>query len=700
MHPPRTNPQPDGRAAYVAAGLLTVAAVAFTAWTLFVNERQALRDAAREQLTAVARLKTVEVSAWMTERLADATVLSESVYAVQPPDSAGDARLEDVRRVLENAVRVYRYEAAELLDGTGRQLLAAGSPAPHPAARVAALRARASSTTSAVMSDLYTDGAGGVHLDVAVALHARGGMVPGFLVLHLDPRERLLPAVERWPVPSETAESLIVRREEGNVLFLSPLRHRTDPPLTFRVPLSRPEVVAVQAVSGHLGIVEGVDYRGVPVLCAVESVPSTGWVLIAKMDREEIDAPLRQRAWLLSVAGSALALLAAGVVARSWRRRLRALDREDDAKRRHLVSAIEQSADAIVLTDLNSTITYVNPAFERITGYTAQEAIGQNPRLLKSGRHDDAFYRDLYATLLRGETFRGVMINRRKDGSLFEEEATMSPVRDPDGQVTGFVAVKRDVTRERALEERLRQSSKVEAVGLLAGGVAHDFNNLLTVISGFSALAKDQLPEGHPAAGHLDEVLTAAARAASLTQQLLAFSRKQVLRPEVVDLDAVVTESVRLLKRLIGEDIRVVPILAGNLPPVLVDQAQMQQVVLNLAVNARDAMPNGGTLTIETESVVLDEAYAAAHDSTRSGPFVRLTISDTGSGIPQELQSKVFDPFFTTKEKGKGTGLGLSTVYGIVKQSGGWIWLYSESGKGSTFKIFLPPAAGDAPVGG
>ncbi len=307
MHPPRTLSQPNGRAAYVAAGALTVAAVAFTAWTLYVNGRQALRDAAREQLTAVARLKTLEISAWMTERLADATVLAESVNAVHAVEAAGDPPLEGVRRVLENAVRVYRYEAAELLDETGRQLLAAGAAAPHQQAQGAALRTRASKTTGAVASDLYTDEGARVHLDVGVALRARGGTVTGFLLLHLDPRERLLPAVERWPVPSETAESLLVRREDGSVLFLSPLRHRPASPLTLRVPLSRTEVVAVQAVSGRLGIVEGVDYRGVPVLCATESISDTGWILIAKMDLEEIDAPLRQRACLLAVAGTALA---------------------------------------------------------------------------------------------------------------------------------------------------------------------------------------------------------------------------------------------------------------------------------------------------------------------------------------------------------------------------------------------------------
>jgi len=666
-----------------------------------VKERDALHHAAKQQLAAVARLKAADVSSWISERLGDASLLASSPVLWgggldARPEAPAGAR-EAIHAVLETAVRTRRYESVELLDPSGRVVVSAGSADVHPPEVKALLQARASTTTSAVPSGLYRDEAGKIHLDVGVAVRGPGGSLLGTVVLHIDPEAFLLPLIEKWPISSRTAESLLVRREQDGVLYLNHVRHDAREPLTFTIPLTRTEVVAVRAVTGQTGIVEGIDYRGAEVLCAVEPIEPTGWILIAKMDREEVDAPLRQRVWLLAIAGTALGLVTTASLRSVWRRRLAVLNRESDRSRRLLERAIEQSADAIVITDLTSTITYVNPAFERITGYAAAEVVGQNPRILKSGEHDEAFYRALYATLLSGGTFRGRMTNRRKDGSFFEEDATISPVRGPAGELVAFVAVKRDVTREREMEERLRQSAKVEAVGQLAGGVAHDFNNLLTVISGFAALAKDELPAGHAAAGHLDEVLGAGERAAQLTRQLLAFSRRQVLRPDVVDLSAAVTEASGMLRRLIGEDIRVELDLAPDLRPVLVDPTQMHQVILNLAINARDAMPGGGTLTFETANVVLDEAYAASHESARTGPHVMLTVSDTGAGIPHEIQAKVFDPFFTTKEKGKGTGLGLSTVYGIIKQSEGWIWLYSEVGKGTTFRIYLPPAPTNAP---
>jgi len=361
-----------------------------------------------------------------------------------------------------------------------------------------------------------------------------------------------------------------------------------------------------------------------------------------------------------------------------------------DSERRQLSAAIEQTAESIVITDVAGNIIYVNPAFERITGYSRAEVMGQNPRFLKSGKHEDAYYQEMWATISAGGVWRGRIVNRRKDGSLYTEEETITPVRDENGVIVNYVGVKRDVTREQQLEEQYRQAQKMEAVGRLTAGIAHDFNNILTVINGFSALIKSEIPPDSSLHESLDKIIDSGGRAANLTRQLLAFSRKQYVEPKVVYLNMVVTEMSKMLRRIIGEDIALETKLVSDLWPVKIDPSQIDQVILNLAVNARDAMPQGGKLTIETANVHLDPSYTRQHAEVAPGDYVMLAVSDNGIGMADEVKQHIFEPFFTTKEVGRGTGLGLATVFGIIKQSGGHIWVYSELNYGTTFKIYLP----------
>jgi len=360
-----------------------------------------------------------------------------------------------------------------------------------------------------------------------------------------------------------------------------------------------------------------------------------------------------------------------------------------DQERQLLSTAIEQSAESIIITDPQGIILYVNPAFERVTGYARAEALGQRPNILKSGRQNEGFYQKLWATISAGQVWQGRFVNRKKEGALYTEEAIITPIIDPYGQIVNYVALKRDITQELQREEQYRQAQKMEAIGRLAGGVAHDFNNLLTVITGYTDLLLSHYTGDAALSADLKQIARAGERAARLTRQLLAFSRKQVLQPTILDLNEIITDLDKMLQRLIDENISLVPMLAQNLGRIKADPGQIEQIIMNLVVNARDAMPNGGKLTIETANVYLNEDYANRHVDVKSGWYVMLAVTDTGIGMDAATQSKIFEPFFTTKND-QGTGLGLATVYGIVSQSSGHIWVYSELGQGTTFKIYLP----------
>ncbi len=350
-----------------------------------------------------------------------------------------------------------------------------------------------------------------------------------------------------------------------------------------------------------------------------------------------------------------------------------------------LATAVEQAGEAIVITDARGLIEYVNPAFERITGWRSSEVIGQTPRVLKGGKEDPAFYENLWQTIRRGEVWVGRFTNKRKDGTLYEEEGTISPLRDTAGKIVNYVAVKRDITKEARLEGELRQAQKLEAIGQLAGGVAHDFNNILAVILMQCEVAAsvEMSPDVKEAMG---EIRDAAKRAANLTRQLLLFSRRQAMQTRELDLNDVVPNLAKMLGRVIGEDIRLQIELGPGPLTIRADAGMIDQVLLNLAVNARDAMPRGGKLRIETRRLELTEAEADA----KPGPYVCLSVSDEGVGIPPEILPRIFEPFFTTKEPGKGTGLGLATVFGIVKQHAGAVLVDSELNKGSRFRVLLP----------
>ena len=364
--------------------------------------------------------------------------------------------------------------------------------------------------------------------------------------------------------------------------------------------------------------------------------------------------------------------------------------KQQEWERERLMTAIEQAAEIIIITDPQGAIQYINPAFEKATGYSRAEVLGGTPRILKSGRQPNEFYRELWDTITGGGTWTGRFVNRRKNGELYTEEATISPVRDTSGKIVNYVAVKRDITHELALEDQIRQSQKMEAVGQLAGGVAHDFNNILQSLMGRAQLLRPYFPPDTEQREDIEEILRGTERAASLTRQLLTFSRRQLMQPETLDLNTVAGGLLKMLRRIISEDIKLEWIPGHPLSNIRADVGMVEQVVMNLCVNARDAMQGGGVLTIETKDTVLDRGYCADYPWVKPGDFVMLSVTDTGCGMDGETLGHIFEPFFTTKEPGRGTGLGLATVYGILRQHGGMANVYSEPGRGTAFKVYFP----------
>ena len=352
-------------------------------------------------------------------------------------------------------------------------------------------------------------------------------------------------------------------------------------------------------------------------------------------------------------------------------------------------SAVETSSDAVGMSTHEGRHFYQNKAFNEMFG-----DIGEDPP--GSVYVDEKVGREVFSTIMGGDMWKGEIEMYGKGKKLLNILLRAYPNKDENGKIVGLVGAYTDITEYKQLEEQFRQAQKMEAIGQLAGGVAHDFNNLLTIISGHTDLALMEIDPANPLHEDLKEVLTASNRAADLTRQLLAFSRKQTLSLRILNLNDIVNGLEKMMRRTIGEDIDLITRSEDDLWSVKADPGQIEQVIINLVVNARDAMPQGGKLTIETQNVELDEEYARTHVEVKPGSHVMLAVSDSGCGMSEEHKNKIFDPFFTTKERGKGTGLGLSTVYGIVKQSGGNIWVYSELGKGTSFKIYLPMVSEEA----
>ncbi len=357
---------------------------------------------------------------------------------------------------------------------------------------------------------------------------------------------------------------------------------------------------------------------------------------------------------------------------------------------KNLTQAVEQSPVSIIILDKNGYIEHANKQFMDSSGFGMKDLSGTHPSVLLADEKQKELFKSIWKDVSAGNIWRGEMLSINKKEEKYWEEVVISPIYDEEGAISNYILYKQNISEQKKLEEQFRQSQKMEAVGRLAGGVAHDFNNLLTVIIGYSEVMLAQIAEEDPLYNKIKQIDKAGRRAEGLTRQLLAFSRKQIIQPKIINLNQMISDMEKMLQRLIGEHIELQTILSSELGNLNADPSQIEQVIMNLCINARDAMPEGGALTIYTENIHVEKAEKSTYYDAVPGAYIKLCISDTGTGMDEALRSQIFEPFFTTKDKGKGTGLGLSTVYGIIKQSGGTIWVESEIGQGTSFNMLFP----------
>ncbi len=694
----------SGYSVLIAVGVAVV--ISAGGWFYYRHLYAEARRSVQDSLTAIADLKAEDIQNWMRERRGDAEVARDSVVikrTVAQPDS-DDVRQDAIERT-QIFRQVYGYAAVIVADSTGKILLTDPREASAPEATVAEQIQLALHSKTVQVSDLgrgRPDEPSFLWMACPVFEHAKAdGPTAGAVLLLVDPHTFLYPTVQRWPTPSKTAETLLVLRQAGKVTFLNQARY-TDAVAAARFPKdSRGVTVASLAAQGKEGIFEATDDRGIPVFAALRNIRGTPWFLLAKVDEEEILAPLRQQAWDIGIITGLLLVATALGAGLFWRQQKLVYVRRELVERERAAEAlqasesrfrilIEKATDIITVVNAGGIVRFASPSIETCLGYRPEELLN---RCAYDLIHPDdvqgvasalqAMFSNPTITVSTEYRFR------HRDGSW---RIMQSLGRNIPGQATdGFIVFNsRDITESRQLELQFRQSQKMEAIGHLAGGVAHDFNNILSATMMQAEMM--QMTHDLPAQARegLTQILNYSKRAANLTRQLLMFSRQQVMQPRDLNVNDLVANLAKMLHRIIGENFSLRLNLRANALPVWGDPSMLEQVVLNLVVNARDAMPGGGEVTIETrEQIFTPEDVATIPDAT-PGRYISMRVTDTGCGISPEHMQHIFEPFYTTKAAGKGTGLGLATVFGIVKQHRGIITVESEVGRGTTFSIFVP----------
>jgi PAS domain S-box-containing protein len=668
----------------------------------YASYRQYERDFKAQtwaRLEAVAELKARELAAWRFERLADGRyyidneAVGDLVTRALGPADDSDAR-EQLVDLLGRMQANHQYHRIAIHDADGRERLAvpldAGPDDGHMTEDVSEVLA----TGQVSFLAIHAPDSDVPHMTVVAPLRSAptpaAGPATGAVVLRIDAKLSLLPILRAWPVPSETSEVQLVRRSGDSVEYIDTIIAEGLGSPRATASATRSDLPGVRAALGASTTMEAVNRRGTSIVASLVQVPDSPWALVASTAVSELYGPLRERAWLttiIAVLVIAVTLVGFDVV---WRRSQQENAREE-RERLTTLQAMAQVVEAspVVLFRWRPTagwpVEWVSANVAR-WGYTPEALIAGQPPFSGLIHPDDVerVNQEVRQFTADGsDAFVQEYRLRTADGRVLWIDDRTRVVRDADGGVVRYEGTLSDITKRKELQAQFAQAQKMETVGRLAGGVAHDFNNLLTVINGYSEFLLSELPEGDPNREMAQEIHDAGQRASGLTRQLLAFSRRQVVQPVLLDLSDVADQMHKMLQRLIGEDIRLTFDLEPELWRVRADAGQIEQVIMNLVVNARDAMPEGGTLVVTTRNI------------EGATPEVMMAVADTGCGIDDATRARLFEPFFTTKKAGQGTGLGLATVYGIVNQWGGHIDVASTLGHGATFRLYFPRAVGD-----
>lgn len=683
-------------------------------------QEEKIRSVAEDEFLAVAKLKANQISEWRRARENEALAIVESPFFLEPAlkiirNRAVPADTAKMRENFRTLKRYFGYPEVILADFDGKvRLRLTGSASPIPKDMIAGIR-EAAEQGEPMMTPVHLSAVDGKpHVDVIVPLFSGQGVktgAAGALMLKIDAASTLFPMVSGWPVPSKTAEVLLVRRDGNDVLFVSGLRHKPGAALNLRIPLTRTEVPAVEAVLGRTGIWKGKDYRGVQVLAALEPVPGSPWFIVAKEDMEETFAGWRMQSRLIFLLFGVFFAVLLALAATRWQQLQKARYREMYEGREALLKAELKNAeekerlavtlrsigDGVITTDVQGKVALMNPVAEKLTGWPLKEASGRP--LQEVFNIVNEFTRKpcenpvekVIQTGTVSELANHTMLISR-DNREYVIADSGSPIRTAEGGIIGVVLVFRDNTEKERMAAGLLRSQKLESLATLAAGIAHDFNNLLTGIFGFMDVARiaAEREETARAAAALSKALNVFERAKGLTQQLLTFSKggSPMRRPQHLE---------PLLRRsagfaLSGSNVSFDVRAEADLWPCDIDETQIEQVLDNLFINAKQAMPDGGSVGILAENTIIEKGRHALLPA--GGRFVRIMVADTGSGIDKETLPRIFDPFFSTKTLGHG--LGLATAHSIIRRHNGCIEAESEPGKGSRFILCLPASSGPA----
>ena len=797
------------------------------------KQEEAIKTAVHDELLSISKLDIGQIVRWRNERLQLANVIKESEFAsalisdwfFNQNDQKNKYLLLKWMTIIKDA---RDFHGVFLLNTNKSVSLSVCDSHGIISSDIIKLSDEAMSANKAVFTNIYRrESENNTEIDIIIPIKIKDKPL-GWLIFAIDPYKTLYPIIKTFPKASQTGETLLVSRDNDKVVFLNELRHQKDSALRLQFPLTQESLPSVMAIKGKKGIVEGIDYRGIPVIAAVFPIPDSPWYLITKMDKSEAYADVRERSAFVMILSFVLIIttgLGFGFIWRNQRLQFYKNQYALEMKHSSLLLKYEHLArhanDIIFIIDAeNNSIIEANERAVETYGYSMDELISINVmdiRAPEAAKMLDRHYRDvmerngyIFETIHKrknGETFpvevssRGLeidgkkffiaivrditekkkaeellndaienlrkledVINRSpavaflcgnteglpvefisanisiygyrtqdiiiehtpfisliyhediphflkkivelktkkctefvlqhrvitKAGDVNWAETMAWPLFDPQGNLTHYQGVLIDITEQKKLQEQLIHAQKMEAVGELAGGVAHDFNNILTAILGYGYMLRMKVEQDDTLREYADRILTSSEKASKLTQSLLAFSRKQIINLQPVNLNNLISDLSKMLSRLITEDIHLELYISVDKITVLGDKAQLEQVVMNLTTNAKDALPEGGSIIIETEVVQMDNDYVKSHGYGRPGSYALLTIADTGVGMDEQTRKRIFEPFFTTKETGKGTGLGLSIVYGIIKQHNGYINVYSELNKGTTFRIYIP----------